>query len=99
MSTECKKVQVTLATLDHVPGREIVESLGIVIGIGNVAFGPITATKARDAYSKAISDLGYGLNPETDAVLGLKVAATSAGFPLFRPHTIVVTGTAVKLKK
>jgi hypothetical protein len=98
MSNEGNKTPVTLSTLDHVPGREISKSLGIVIGIGNVAFGPITATKARTAYSKAISDLGHGLDPETDAVLGLKVAATSAGFPFFRPHTIVVTGTAVKLK-
>lgn len=92
-----KKVEVVLSTSDHVPGREIEKVLGIVVGIGNVAFGPITSNKARGAYNKAIADLGARLDPETDAVISVHVAATSAGFPFFRPHTIVVTGTAVKL--
>jgi uncharacterized protein YbjQ (UPF0145 family) len=91
--------EVILSTLDQISGREIKEFIGIAIGVGNVAFGPLTANKARGAISKAMRDLGRQLNEmDADALLGLQIEATSSGIPFFRPHTAIITGTAVKLK-
>lgn len=91
--------EISVNTTEFVPGKEVSESLGIVVGVGNVAFGPFTASKARGAFAKAIKELGVQLNTlGADAVIGLRVTATSGSLVFFRPHTVVVTGTAVKLK-
>ena len=92
------KEEIIITTQNSIPGREISEILGIAIGVGNVAFGPFTATKAKGAVSKAMNDLGKQVNEmNADAVIGLQVVATSGSLVFFRPHTAIITGTAVRL--
>lgn len=92
-----KNLQVV--TSSQIAGSQIDSVVGLVLGVGNVAFGPITSTKAAEAFSKAMNELKHGAGElGADAVVDLKTTATSAGFPFFRPHTVLLTGTAVKLK-
>ena len=93
------KEEIIITTQSSIPGREITSILGIAVGVGNVAFGPFTASKAKGAVSKAMYDLGKQVNEmNADAIIGLQVATTSGSLVFFRPHTAVITGTAVKLK-
>lgn len=90
--------EIVVSTLESIPGKSIKRQFGVVVGVGTVAFGAFSSRKARKAMDKAIKDLEPELNLlGADAVIGLKVSATSAGFPFFRPHTVIVTGTAVEL--
>lgn len=98
-SSTPSEMEIAISTLDFIPGREIQTHLGLVVGIGNVAFGNFTSNKAKKALKKALSSLQVQVNnKEADAVVGLQTSATSAGFPFFRPHTVILTGTAVKLR-
>lgn len=92
-----KDLQVV--TSSQIVGAQIDSVVGLVLGVGNVAFGPVTSTKAAEAFSKAMRELKTGASAlGADAVVDLKTTATSAGFPFFRPHTVLLTGTAVKVK-
>jgi len=92
--------EILCVTTDNVVGREIDTSLGYVVGVGNVAFGPFTATKARKAAEKAFRDLGAQvIDMGADAVVGIHTTATGGSLMFFRPHTVLVSGTAVRFKK
>ncbi len=92
--------EILCLTTDTVPNQEIAESLGYVVGIGNVAFGPFTATKARQATGKAFRDLGRQVvEMNADAVVGIQTTATSGSLVFFRPHTVLISGTAVRFKR
>ena len=93
------KQEIIITTQSSIPGREISEILGIAVGVGNVAFGYVTSAKAKGAVRKAMKDLGKQVNEmNADAIIGLQVVATSGSLVFFRPHTAVITGTAVRLK-
>jgi uncharacterized protein YbjQ (UPF0145 family) len=90
--------QIELSTTGEISNKKVTSHSGIVVGVGTVAFGPITSTKAKIAYGKAVAELkssaqGLGAN----AVVGVTVTATGSGWPFMRAHTIIVSGTAVKV--
>jgi uncharacterized protein YbjQ (UPF0145 family) len=92
--------EILCVTTDVVSGKEIAETLGYVVGVGNVAFGPFTVTKARKATEKAFRDLGSQvIDMKADAVVGIQTTATSGSLVFFRPHTVLISGTAVRFKK
>lgn len=92
--------EILCVTTDVVSGKEIETTLGYVVGVGNVAFGPFTATKARQATEKAFRDLGrLVIEMNADAVVGVQTTATSGALIFFRPHTVFISGTAVQFKK
>jgi uncharacterized protein YbjQ (UPF0145 family) len=94
------KNEILCVTTNEVSGEDIAATLGYVVGIGNVAFGPFTATKARQATEKAFRDLGRQLiEMKADAVVGVQTTATSGALIFFRPHTVFISGTAVQFKK
>ncbi|MCX6442684.1 MAG: heavy metal-binding domain-containing protein [Actinobacteria bacterium] len=90
--------QIELSTTNEIPNRKIASHNGIVVGVGTEAFGPVTSTKAKIAYGKAIAELkssaqGLGSN----AVIGISVTSNGSGFPFFRAQTVIISGTAVKV--
>lgn len=49
--------QIEIATNDAIANKKIVSHIGLVVGVGTVAFGPLTTSKAKGAYLKAMSEL------------------------------------------
>jgi uncharacterized protein YbjQ (UPF0145 family) len=90
--------QIEIATNDVIANKKIVSHVGLVVGVGTVAFGPLTTNKAKGAYLKAMSELkSSALEKGANAVVGLSVTSNGSGFPFFRAQTIILTGTAVKV--
>jgi uncharacterized protein YbjQ (UPF0145 family) len=90
--------QIEIATSDAISNKKIVSHIGVVVGVGTVAFGPITTNKAKGAYIKAMSELkSSALEKGANAVISLIVTTNGSGFPFFRAQTIILTGTAVKV--
>jgi uncharacterized protein YbjQ (UPF0145 family) len=90
--------QVELSTTNEIATKKVLSHCGIVVGVGTVAFGPVTSTKAKGAYSKAIAELkstAHGLG--ANAVISISVTSNGSGFPFFRAQTVIISGTAVKV--
>jgi len=96
-----------VTTLAFIPNYDIVEIMGLVHGVGNVAISVETAAvmfttagKAERAMKKAEDDLRREAKfLQADAVVAVKIAATSAGMSnLNRAQTLQLVGTAVRLK-
>ena len=92
---------VPLFTTFDVPGRQIVESLGMISGVGNAMF-TLTRTSSRltnRATTKALNNLiAEAARIEADAVVGVNLALNSFGQGLVQ-QLAVFTGTAVRFKK
>ncbi len=70
----------------------------MVVGVGTVAFGPVTTTKTKKALVKAMNQLkSAAMELQADAIVDVSVTATSSGFAFSRGHTVIVAGTAVKV--
>ena len=91
--------QIQLSTTNEIVNKKVDAQIGIVVGIGTAAFGPMTSTKAKRAHTKAINELKNSAEKEgANAVIGISITATGAGsFPFARPHTVIMSGTAVKI--
>lgn len=93
-----KKSRLLTVTTPTVAGKEVIKELGPVFGVGTVAFGPMTSNKAKGAMLKAMLEISeMGNDVGANAVVGMTTAAAGSGFAFFRAHTIILTGTAVKL--
>ena len=42
--------KIEVATSHEIANKQIVSHLGLVVGVGTVAFGPLTSSKAKGAY-------------------------------------------------
>ena len=90
--------QIIISTSSEIPGKKLASHLGLVVGVGTVAFGPVTTTKTKGALVKAMNQLkSAGIEMQADAIVDVSVAATSSGFAFSRGHTVIVSGTAVKI--
>jgi uncharacterized protein YbjQ (UPF0145 family) len=88
-----------IATTAEVSGRKIASHLGLIVGVGTVAFGPITTTKTKRALLKAMNQAkGSATELKADGIVGVTISATSSGFAFSRGHTVIVSGTAVKFE-
>ena len=88
--------QITISTSSAIPSKNITSHLGMVVGVGTVAFGPMTTTKAKKALVKAMNQLkSAGMDMQANAIVDVSVTATSSGFAFSRGHTVIVSGTAV----
>ena len=88
--------KIEVATSHEIANKQIISHVGLVVGVGTVAFGPLTSSKAKGAYIKAMEELKSSATEKgATAVCGISVAATGSGFPFFRSHTVILTGTAV----
>jgi uncharacterized protein YbjQ (UPF0145 family) len=88
-----------ITTTAEVSGRKIVSHLGLIVGVGTVAFGPITTTKTKRALLKAMNQAkGSATELKADGIVGVTISATSSGFAFSRGHTVIVSGTAVKFE-
>ena len=95
--------EVLLLSIDYVPGREIEEAIGTVLGHGDAWFGT-TRDRVSQAREQAISDLrDKAVRLGADSVVGLTVTVAGVrGFfgigTLGQSAVVQATGTAVKLK-
>ena len=55
-----------IATTAEVSGRKIVSHLGLIVGVGTVAFGPITTTKTKRALLGTDNNLRLANNKAQD---------------------------------
>lgn len=92
---------VPLYTTFEVPGKEVIESLGMISGVGNAMF-TLTGTSARitnKATTKALNNLfAEAERIEADAVVGVNLALDSFAKGWVQ-QLAVFTGTAVRFKK
>lgn len=92
---------VPLFTTFEVPGKIILESLGMISGVGNAMF-TLTGTSTRitnRATTKALNQLfAEAKRIEADAIVGVNLALDSFG-KAWVHQLAVYTGTAVKFKK
>jgi len=92
---------VPLYTTFDVPGKQVIESLGMISGVGNAMF-TLTGTSARitnRATTKALNNLfAEAERIESDAVVGVNLALDSFAKGWVQ-QLAVFTGTAVKFKK
>lgn len=106
-STHAVKKQIPVTTLHYVPGYDIVEVLGLVHGVGNVATSMAspavaftTAGKADRAMEKAEDDLrSDAALVRADAVVGVVFGVDSSGSALNRAQTLQLVGSAVRLRR
>jgi uncharacterized protein YbjQ (UPF0145 family) len=95
--------EILLVTIDHVPGREIEQAIGVVLGHGDTWFGT-SSERVTASRTKAISDLrSKAAAAGADAVVGMVVTVSGVkgwwGTPAFGQSAVVQAyGTAVKLK-
>lgn len=91
---------VPLFTTFDIPGKEIIETLGMVSGVGNAMFTLSGADGLTSkATTRALSQLfAEAKRIEADAVVGVNLALDSFSKG-FVQQLAVFTGTAVKLKK
>lgn len=88
-----------ISTTAEVSGRKITSHLGLIVGVGTVAFGPITTTKTKRALLKAMNQAkGSAAELKADGIVGVTISATSSGFAFSRGHTVIVSGTAIKFE-
>lgn len=89
-----------ISTTAEVSGRKITSHLGLIVGVGTVAWGPITTTKTKRALLKAMNQAkGSAAELKADGIVGVTISATSGGLiPFARPHTVIVSGTAIKFE-
>lgn len=88
-----------VSTTAEISGRKIASHLGLVVGVGTVAFGPITTTKTKRALLKAMNQVkGSAAELKADGIVGVTISATSSGFAFSRGHTVIVSGTAIKFE-
>ena len=94
---------IQLLTIDYIPGREIDEALGTVLGSGNKWFG--TSRERVDlARKEALASLRISANSAgADAVVGVTITVSGVkgfwGIPAIGQSAVVQAyGTAVKLK-
>ena len=92
---------VPLYTTFDVPGKQVIESLGMISGVGNAMF-TLTGTSARitnRATTKALNNLfAEAERIEADAVVGVNLALDSFARGWVQ-QLAVFTGTAVRFKK
>lgn len=92
---------VPLYTTFDVPGKQVIESLGMISGVGNAMF-TLTGTSARitnRATTKALNNLfAEAQRIEADAVVGVNLALDSFAKGWVQ-QLAVFTGTAVRFKK
>lgn len=98
---------IPVTTLSSVPGHDIVEILGLVHGVGNVATSVSSASvmftssgKAQRAMDKAEEELrAEAATLQADAVVAVQIASNSAGATnLNRAQMLQLVGTAVRLR-
>ena len=95
--------ELALLTIDYVPGREIDQALGAVLGHGDIFFGTSRA-RVTNARVNALAELRRNAQSAgADAVVGVTVTVTGLrgfwGFSLLAQSAVVQAyGTAVKLK-
>ena len=95
---------IILVTIDTVPGREIEQVIGAVLGHGDKWFGT-TRGRVFNSRDEAIADLREkAARLGADAIVGLTVTVSGVrgfwGAPWFGQSAVVfATGTAVKLKQ
>jgi uncharacterized protein YbjQ (UPF0145 family) len=91
--------QIELFTINVIPNRKILQTLGLVFGAGNAAWTlEGTASKAGTALYKAEKSLklqAFGLG--ANAVLGVNFSVDGSGSALNRSQTLLLMGTAVVL--
>jgi uncharacterized protein YbjQ (UPF0145 family) len=92
---------IPLSTTFEINGKEIKEHLALITGVGNARF-TLTGTNARltnRAATKAINNLlAEAKRIEADAVIGVNFNIDTYGTAMVN-QLVVVSGTAVKLKK
>jgi uncharacterized protein YbjQ (UPF0145 family) len=93
--------KVPLSTTLEIPGRTIAGHIALVTGVGNARF-TLTGTNSRltnRAASKAFKALySEAERIEADAIVGVSLTIDTYGTGITN-QLVVVTGTAVKLKK
>jgi len=95
--------EIILVTIDHVPGREISNAIGVVLGHGDSWFGT-SSDRVSASRTMAISELrSKAAAAGADAVVGMVVTVSGVkgfwGFPgLGQSAAVQAYGTAVKLK-
>ena len=88
-----------IVTSNYIPGKEIVEVVGLVFASSNRKMGLTTTNLASNTFKDAYKDIelkakGIGAN----AVISLSVAIERAGpSPLNFSQTVTLVGTAVKI--
>ena len=92
---------ILLTTSPNIPGYEIVELLGLVMGVGNTAFKVETsAQRAVSAFGKALKEIQIEARMlNADGVVSVQINASGSGEELIRTQTVTLLGTAVKLSK
>ena len=86
-----------VATAPQIPGYEVAETLGLVIGTGTVMMRVFNSTMSRDAFGKAESDLmrsakSLGANAVISAQVSMQSNENSS-------NTVMIVGTAVKIQR
>jgi uncharacterized protein YbjQ (UPF0145 family) len=91
--------KILLSTTHEIPGRITTAHLGLVAGAGGKSTGTSSTEMAREALRGAITQMRETANElGADAIVGVMITATSSGGTNNRPHTVLTSGTAVKLK-
>ena len=92
---------ILLTTSPNIPGYDIVELLGLVMGVGNTAFKVETsAQRAVSAFGKALKEIQIEARMlNADGVISVQINASGSGEELIRTQTVTLLGTAVKLSK
>jgi uncharacterized protein YbjQ (UPF0145 family) len=91
---------IAFSTLGAIPGKETAASLGLIYACGNSRFGLTSYGNATNAFDSAIASLKHHAQViNADAIVGVKVTATSGGiFSFASPATVIITGTAITFK-
>ena len=90
---------IPTTTAQSIPGRDVVEVLGLVFGAGNAAWTiEGTAGRSATALGKAVENLQADAEYlHADAVVAITFSMDGSGSKLMRAQTITLLGTAVKL--
>jgi uncharacterized protein YbjQ (UPF0145 family) len=92
---------VVLTTGQVVPGREVVEVIGLVFAAGNAAWTiEGTSKKSNTAMGKAAGNMMIQAEQlGADAVIAIQMSMDGSGTAINRSQTVTLIGTAVKLEQ